>query len=176
MDISGSMTKNKKFLARSFFFLLYQFINQRYKTLEVVFVSHDTEAYEVSEEQFFKRGSSGGTIVSSAIKKVDEIISKRYHPDAWNIYTFQCSDGDNWPSDMPQMLEAAESVRKKCQLYGYCEIDPEGERTKWVSSMSTVAQEFEKIRASNFKTTNIYTKNDIWTAFKKLLGSSEVLS
>jgi len=176
MDISGSMTQKKKFLARSFFFLLYQFINQRYKTLEVVFISHDTEAYEVSEEQFFKRGSSGGTIVSSAIKRVDEIIGKRYHPDAWNIYTFQCSDGDNWPSDMPQMLESAESVRKKCQLYGYCEIDPEGERTKWVTSMSTVSQEFEKIKGNNFKITNIYTKNDIWTAFKKLLGSSEVLS
>ena len=29
MDVSGSMTKSKKFLARSFFFLLYQFIKHR---------------------------------------------------------------------------------------------------------------------------------------------------
>lgn len=176
MDVSGSMTQQKKFLARSFFFLLYQFINQRYKTLEVVFVSHDTQAYEVSEEQFFQRGSSGGTIVSSALKKVDEIICKRYHPESWNIYTFQCSDGDNWPDDMPQMLEAAETLRKKCQLFGYCEIDPDSERMKWISSMSTVSEEFEKIKDKNFKSVKIYTKNDIWTAFKKLLGSSEVLS
>lgn len=176
MDISGSMTKQKKFLARSFFFLLYQFINQRYKTLDVVFVSHDTQAYEVTEDQFFKRGSSGGTIVSSALKKVDEIIGQRYHPDAWNIYTFQCSDGDNWPDDMALMMEAAESVRSKCQLFGYCEIDPDSERMKWVSSMSTVSEEFEKINRKNFKIAKIYTKNDIWVAFKKLLGSSEVLS
>ena len=176
MDISGSMTKDKKFLARSFFFLLYQFINQRYKTLEVVFVSHDTQAYEVSEDQFFKRGSSGGTIVSSAIKKVDEIINQRYHPDAWNIYTFQCSDGDNWPDDMEAMMESAETVRKKCQLYGYCEIDPDSERMKWISSMSTVSEEFSRMTGRNFKIAKIYTKNDIWVAFKKLLGSSEVLA
>lgn len=176
MDVSGSMTKDKKFLARSFFFLLYQFINQRYKNLEVVFVSHDTEAYEVNEEQFFKRGSSGGTIVSSALKKVDEIINQRYHPEAWNIYTFQCSDGDNWPSDMAAMLEVAETIRKKCQLFGYCEIDPESERAKWISSMSTVSEEFTKMRGSNFRIAKIYTKNDIWVAFKQLLGSTEVLS
>ena len=176
MDVSGSMTKHKKFLARSFFFLLYQFINQRYKTLDVVFVSHDTQAYEVNEEQFFTRGSSGGTIVSSALKKVEEIIDQRYHPSAWNIYTFQCSDGDNWPSDMPAMLEHAEHVIDKCQLFGYCEIDPESERTKWISSSSTVFEEFAKINKKNFKAVNIYTKNDIWVAFKKLLGASEVLS
>jgi uncharacterized sporulation protein YeaH/YhbH (DUF444 family) len=176
MDISGSMTKEKKFLARSFFFLLYQFINQRYKTLEVVFVSHDTQAYEVNEEQFFKRGSSGGTIVSSALKKVDEIICQRYHPDAWNIYTFQCSDGDNWPEDMSAMMDTAQILKNKCQLFGYCEIDPDSERMKWISSASTVSEEFEKIKGRDLKIVKIYTKNDIWTAFKKLLGSTEVLA
>lgn len=176
MDISGSMTQQKKFLARSFYFLLYQFINQRYKTLEVVFVSHDTGAYEVSEEQFFKRGSSGGTIVSSAIKRVDKIIGERYHPDAWNIYVFQTSDGDNWPEDMPAMIESAKCVAQKCQLYGYCEIDPESERMKWISSDSRVSNEFEKIQKKNFKIVKIYTKNDIWVAFKRLLGTTEVLS
>ena len=47
MDISGSMTQDKKFLARSFFFLLYQFIHHRYENTEIVFVSHDVKAYEV---------------------------------------------------------------------------------------------------------------------------------
>mgnify|MGYP003112952221 CR=1 FL=1 len=37
MDVSGSMTKSKKFLARSFFFLLYQFLNHRYSSIDVVF-------------------------------------------------------------------------------------------------------------------------------------------
>ena len=104
MDISGSMTQTKKFLARSFYFLLYHFINNRYENCEVVFVAHDTSAYEVDEDKFFKRGNSGGTIVSAGLEMVEDIINKRYHPTSWNIYCFQCSDGDNWPSDTDKNL------------------------------------------------------------------------
>jgi len=99
MDISGSMTKSKKYLSRSFFFLLYHFIRSKYDKTDIVFIAHDAQAYEVSEEQFFSRGSSGGTMVSSALETVDSIISKRYHPNSWNVYMFQCSDGDNWAND-----------------------------------------------------------------------------
>src|SRR4029077_20099745 len=52
MDTSGSMDTMKKYLARSFFFLLYQFICTKYRSVEIVFVSHHTEASEVSEEEF----------------------------------------------------------------------------------------------------------------------------
>jgi len=90
MDISGSMTTQKKFIARSFYFLLYHFIRSKYNHTEIVFVSHDTMAYEVSEDQFFTRGNSGGTMVSSGLNLVEEIINQRFHPDAWNIYVFQC--------------------------------------------------------------------------------------
>ena len=75
MDISGSMTKDKKYLCRSFFFLLYHFIRSKYDKTEIIFIAHDSEAYEVSEEQFFGRGSSGGTIVSSSLEMVHNIIN-----------------------------------------------------------------------------------------------------
>ena len=81
MDISGSMTQEKKYLARSFFFLLYHFIRSKYEQTEIVFIAHDAQAYEVTEDQFFSRGSSGGTMVSSAISMVEEVISKRFHPE-----------------------------------------------------------------------------------------------
>ena len=93
MDVSGSMTKSKKFLARSFFFLLYQFLNHRYSSVDVVFISHTAEAKEVNEQQFFTQAPSGGTLVSTGLKKAEEIIEKRYHPNNWNIYTFYCGDG-----------------------------------------------------------------------------------
>ena len=80
MDVSGSMSKSKKFLARSFFFLLYQFLNHKYSSIDVVFVSHTAEANEVNEEQFFTQVPNGGTLVSTGLKKVEEIIDKRYHP------------------------------------------------------------------------------------------------
>src|SRR5208337_5122252 len=47
MDTSGSMDTMKKYLARSFFFLLYQFITTRYRNVEIVFIAHHTEASEV---------------------------------------------------------------------------------------------------------------------------------
>src|SRR5207253_547895 len=44
MDTSGSMDTMKKYLARSFFFLLYQFICTKYRNVEIVFIAHHTEA------------------------------------------------------------------------------------------------------------------------------------
>ena len=64
MDTSGSMDTMKKYLARSFFFLLYQFISTRYQNVEIVFIAHHTEAKEVTEEEFFHKGESGGTMIS----------------------------------------------------------------------------------------------------------------
>lgn len=167
MDISGSMTQNKKFLARSFFFLLYQFIRSKYEHTEVVFVSHDTSAYEVSEEQFFTRGHSGGTIVSSALEKVQSIISERYHPTNWNIYTFQSSDGDNWPDDTDGCLKALIELKKVCQLFGYCEIEPDGERSAWQSEFK-LSKIYSKYTDEKLKIGSIKNKKDIWKAFKSM--------
>ena len=39
------------------------------------------------------------------VKELRNIIEKRYHPDAWNIYSFHCSDGDNWADDVKKSVE-----------------------------------------------------------------------
>ena len=169
MDISGSMDKNKKFLARSFYFLLYHFINSRYENCDVVFVAHDTQAYEVDEDKFFKRGNSGGTIVSSGLEMVHQIINSRYHPASWNVYCFQCSDGDNWPSDHEKTLSLIDKLKDMCQLFGYCEIEPNAERLSWGSD-SKLGVVYQTKIDTNFKTCEISQKEDIWPAFKKLLG------
>ena len=171
MDISGSMTQDKKFLARSFYFLIYQFIRHRYENVEIVFISHDTSAYEVNEKQFFTRGSGGGTIVSSALLRTSEIISERYHPEMWNVYCFQCSDGDNWPDDTDKCNQAAISLREVCQLFCYCEIEPERDRIKWLSDRdSRLSNAFSGLVDRNFKVVKIFTKEDIWPSFKKIFG------
>jgi uncharacterized protein len=56
MDTSGSMDTMKKYLARSFFFLLYRFLCTRYQNVEIVFIAHHTEAREVTEDEFFPQG------------------------------------------------------------------------------------------------------------------------
>ena len=107
MDTSGSMGTVKKYLARSFYFLLYQFVRQKYANVEVVFIANHTEAKEVSESDFFHKVESGGTYISSGYKKALEIIEARYHPSLWNVYAFHCSDGDNFYSDNERALQAA---------------------------------------------------------------------
>jgi uncharacterized protein len=166
MDTSGSMDTMKKYLARSFFFLLYQFITTRYRNVEIVFIGHHTEANEVTEEEFFHKGESGGTFISSGYVKALEIIAARYHPSLWNIYSFHCSDGDNFDSDNPAALRAAKELAEVCNLFGYGEIKPLGSRY-YESSMLNV---FRRLDAPNFQTVLIERKEDIWPSFKAFLA------
>jgi sporulation protein YhbH len=166
MDTSGSMDTMKKYLARSFFFLLYQFICTKYRNVEIVFIAHHTEANEVTEEEFFHKGESGGTFISSGYNKALEIIQARYHPSLWNIYAFHCSDGDNFDSDNPAALRAAKELAEVCNLFGYGEIKPLGSRY-YESSMLNI---FRRLDADNFQTVLIERKEDIWPSFKAFLA------
>ena len=170
MDTSGSMDTMKKYLARSFFFLLYQFISTRYRNVEIVFIAHHTEASEVTEEEFFHKGESGGTFISSGYLKALEIIHERYHPSLWNVYAFHCSDGDNFDSDNPTALKAGEELAEICNLFGYGEIKPLGSRY-YESSMLNV---FRRIQAPNFHTVLIERKEDIWPSFKAFLAKDRI--
>ena len=101
MDVSGSMDQETKDMAKRFYLLLYMFLKRHYERTEIVFIRHHTTAKEVSEQDFFYSRETGGTVVSSALKLMQEIIEERYSTDAWNIYGAQASDGDNWSDDSP---------------------------------------------------------------------------
>src|SRR5215467_5576604 len=166
MDTSGSMDTMKKYLARSFFFLLYQFVCTKYRNVELVFVAHHAEGREVTEEEFFHKGESGGTFISSGYTKALDIIKERYHPTLWNVYAFHCSDGDNFESDNPAALKAAKELCEVCNLFGYGEIKPLGSRY-YESSMLNI---FRRMEADNFQTVLIERKEDIWPSFKAFLA------
>jgi sporulation protein YhbH len=170
MDTSGSMDTMKKYLARSFFFMLYQFIATRYRNVEIVFIGHHTEAKEVTEEEFFHKGEAGGTFISSGYQKALDIIAERYHPSLWNIYAFHCSDGDNFDSDNPAALRTAKELTEVCNLFGYGEIKPLGSRY-YESSMLNV---FRRLEAANFQAVLIERKEDIWPSFKAFLSKDRV--
>tara|TARA_B100000700_G_C15048998_1_gene859346 strand:+ start:2439 stop:3611 length:1173 start_codon:yes stop_codon:yes gene_type:complete len=166
MDVSGSMNKRKKFLARSFFFLLYQFIRYRYSKVETVFVSHTTDAKEVSEDEFFQKGSSGGTFISSGLEKVIDVTMERFNPSSWNIYTFHCSDGENWSEDNEKAKTAMSRIIDMSQLSGYIQIKNEQEKI-WGEEMAKL---FEPLTCDSFKVLKIHDKKDIWPQFAKLFG------
>jgi len=173
MDTSGSMTKHKKFLARSFFFLLYHFIRKKYKNTEIVFISHSSEAKEVGEDDFFQRVSSGGTIISSALEKCIDICSQRYHADTWNIYAFHCSDGDNWPSDNKKSANLSLKLADMCQLYAYIQTT-HGVGDYW-SNNNTIVADYGSINHQKFKIAHLEKKVDVWHEFKRILGGSSGL-
>jgi len=172
MDTSGSMDSMKKYLARSFFFLLYQFVSSKYQNVELVFIGHHTQAREVTEEEFFHKGESGGTLISSGYNKALEIIYDRYHPSLWNIYSFHCSDGDNFDSDNANAVKSAKELCEICNLFGYGEIKPLGSHY-YESSMLDM---FRRIEADNFQSVLIERKEDIWPSFKAFLSRDKVVS
>lgn len=164
MDVSGSMDSTKKYMARSFFFVLSKFIRMKYNNVEVAFISHTTTAKEVNENEFFHKGESGGTYISSGLNKALEIIEKRYNPTLWNIYTFYVSDGDNWLEDNDRAVKAAKEMCIVCNLFGYAEIMPDYYTTTTIRNKL-----INEIKTSNFNAVSIKVKQDLWTALKALL-------
>ena len=169
MDVSGSMSQKKKFIARSFFFLLYQFLRYKYENVELIFISHTTEAKEVNENDFFSRAPSGGTIISSALNLMSEIVEKRFHPSMWNIYGFHCSDGDNWPEDVEKSLILTEKLKQLCQVYCFCEISAEGET--FYEDKSEMHKAYIPLISKNFKVVTIESPEEVWPAFKRIFGA-----
>ncbi|WP_258178658.1 YeaH/YhbH family protein, partial [Vibrio sp. V02_P2A34T13] len=163
MDVSGSMDQATKDIAKRFYVLLYLFLTRTYENVEVVFIRHHTQAKEVDEHEFFYSQETGGTIVSSALKLMHEIIEQRYPLGEWNIYAAQASDGDNWADDSPRCKELlTNKLLPYCQYYAYIEITRRSHQTLW--------HEYEKLQPSfgNFAIKNIRTVDDIFPVFREL--------
>ncbi|EHR39842.1 MULTISPECIES: YeaH/YhbH family protein [Alishewanella] len=163
MDVSGSMDQATKEMAKRFYILLYLFLSRSYKNVEVVYIRHHTQAKEVDEQEFFYSQETGGTIVSSALKLMQEIIAKRFNPQEWNIYAAQASDGDNWAEDSPLCAELlSKQILPAVRYYAYIEITPRAHQSLW--------EQYERLRASQPKLAlqHIREVSDIYPVFREL--------
>lgn len=163
MDVSGSMDQATKDMAKRFYILLYLFLSRSYKNVEVVYIRHHTQAKEVDEQEFFYSQETGGTIVSSALKLMQQIIADRFDPTQWNIYAAQASDGDNWTDDSaPCAALLANKLLPLVRYYAYIEITPRAHQSLW--------QEYEKLLAQhdNFAIEHIRELADIYPVFRQL--------
>jgi uncharacterized sporulation protein YeaH/YhbH (DUF444 family) len=130
MDVSGSMSEHMKDLAKRFYMLLYVFLTRRYRHVEIVFIRHTDRAEEVDEDTFFRGPASGGTLVSSALQAMDEIVKSRFRPADWNIYAAQASDGDNSISDSEAVSRLlTEKILPVSQFFAYLEVGEAGGTT-----------------------------------------------
>ena len=167
MDVSGSMGHFEKYVARSFYFWMVKFLRTKYARVEIVFIAHHTEAKEVSELEFFSRGESGGTKVSSAYKLALDIIAQRYPVDRWNIYPFHFSDGDNWQSDNETCVEFVGQLIEGCNIFGYGEI-----RQARYPGQSTLMSAFNRLAVNpRFVPVLIQAKEDIYPALRRFFGT-----
>ncbi|EPC02968.1 hypothetical protein L861_21885 [Litchfieldella anticariensis FP35 = DSM 16096] len=164
MDVSGSMTQSHKDIAKRFFLLLYLFLERNYEKVELVFVRHHTAAKEVDEDEFFYSRETGGTIVSSALSLVDEIVTDRYPPSQWNLYVAQASDGDNWDDDSTTCRDLLlDSLMPRLQYFTYVEITPHAHQALW-EEYETVAAEYP----TRFAMRQIVEGGDIYPVFREL--------
>ncbi|MFV0454543.1 MAG: YeaH/YhbH family protein [Pseudomonas sp.] len=164
MDVSGSMTQATKDVAKRFFILLYLFLKRNYDKIDVVFIRHHTSAKEVDEEEFFYSRETGGTIVSSALKMMQEIMAERYPANEWNIYAAQASDGDNWNDDSPLCRDIlANQIMPQMQYFTYVEITPREHQALWYE-YNQVAETFPE----SFAQQQLVNAADIYPVFREL--------
>ena len=164
MDVSGSMDQNTKDIAKRFFILLYLFLQRNYEKTDVIFIRHHTYAKEVDEEEFFYSRETGGTVVSSALELMDEIIKKRYPPEEWNIYSAQASDGDNWHDDSPRCYNLlVDKILPISQYFCYVEITEGESQELWTN--------YRRLRTTHnnvFAMRKIRDQSEIYPVFKQL--------
>ena len=164
MDVSGSMDEERKQVAKRFFMLLYLFLTRTYEHIELVFIRHHTQAAEVDEEDFFHSRESGGTVVSSALVLMQQILQERYARGNWNVYGAQASDGDNWDADSPKCRALLdEQILPLVQYYAYIEIGGSEPQNLW--------HEYSKLQEQHphhFAMQQIKGLADIYPVFREL--------
>ncbi len=167
MDTSGSMGSFEKYVARSFFFWMTRFLRAQYEKVEIVFIAHHTEAKVVTEDEFFNRGESGGTICSSAYIKALEVIDSRFPPNMYNIYPFHFSDGDNLTSDNERCVKLIGELLKRSNMFGYGEVNQ-------YNRSSTLMSAYKNISFPTFLYYVIREKGEVYNALKSFFHKRDI--
>lgn len=168
MDTSGSMGIWEKFMARSFFFWMTRFLRTKYETVEIAFIAHHTEAKVVTEEEFFSKGESGGTICSSAYRKALELIESKYSPNRYNIYPVHFSDGDNLTSDNIRCVKLVRELMDLSNMFYYGEVNQ-------YQRHSTLMSAYKHIKDERFRYFVLRQKADVFHAMKQFFRREEAV-
>src|SRR5512134_392949 len=164
MDVSSSMTENDRKLAKTFFFWVVQGLRRQYTHLEAVFVAHTVEAWEFPEQEFFQVSGSGGTVASTAFRKILEIAGQRYDPGRFNSYVFYASDGENFHNDREAATAALTELGGLCNYVGYVETASSTQR----SLQSETATLFDHLAAATGSANRhaLTTSESVWDAIR----------
>ncbi len=174
MDASASMTEPLKDLAKRFFMLLHVFLMRYYREVHIVFIRHTSTAAEVDEETFFRGTETGGTVISTALEEMLNVVKARYSPADWNIYAAQASDGDNFHDDMPRCMQLLDKeIFPICQYFAYIEtthaerFNDVQETPVWHGYAETAK------RFKHFAMRRVSSPEDIYPVFHELFSASD---
>lgn len=122
MDVSGSMGREQKDIVRTEIFWIETWLRSQYRNTMSRYIVHDVRAQEVDQHTFYHLRESGGTAISSAYLLADQLIDQDHPLDAWNIYAFHFSDGDNWNDDIERACQAVKQMLPKLNMFGYGQV------------------------------------------------------
>lgn len=171
MDISGSMGEFEKTIAKKFFLLLYLFLNKVYKHVDVIFISHTQAAQEVTEHEFFYSNETGGTVVSSGLKMIKEIIDTRINLNETNVYISQASDGDNWPGEENEVTSLMNELLSKVQYFAYIQTEEARRKeTKAKYGVSDLLTLYEALESThkNLKAKHVSAEYEVYPVLRSL--------
>lgn len=178
MDRSGSMTTGKKYVAKSFFFWMVQFLRLKYQRVETIFIAHDTEAAIVPERDFFALSNDGGTRCSSAYQVALNHMSLNHPSSRWNIYLFHFSDGDNLPYDNAICQNMVRELLVHCAMVGYGQIQFEEEsfyhwRSQLAYAESSLRHALNEIKHPRLLSVTITHKEELFQVLQTFLRLQE---
>jgi sporulation protein YhbH len=179
MDVSGSMTVSKKYIAKSFYFWMVRFLQLKYHKVDMVFIAHDTEASVVPEEKFFSLSQGGGTRCSSAYEVALAHLEQHHPAERWNTYLFHFSDGDNLPDDNATCKMLVEELLKHCRMVGYGEIRYRDDASfyGWIgqaaAAPSSLQYAMQGITQPHFLSVTIAHKEELYQVLQKFLHPQE---
>lgn len=130
LDRSGSMGGDPLAIAKFYFLLNIMFLRTKYKSVAIVMVAHDAQAYEIEEEKdFYKVEVAGGTMFAPTYAKTLDILRARFPFKRFNRVFLHASDGYMFDEDEEVIewwvrLLSKGSENGSCIFGGYIEIDP----------------------------------------------------
>ena len=164
MDVSGSMTQQKKELVRLTAFWIDTWLQAHYRNLITRYIVHDAAAQEVDAHTFYHLRESGGTRISSAYELCSRIIHTDYDPNDWNLYAFHFSDGENYSEadDARCLALLRASLLPVMNLFCYGQVK------------SAMGRQFihplKRVLDDKLATATIEEDDDIFAAIKAFLG------
>jgi len=136
------------------------------------FFVHDSEAHEVTQEQFYTVTNAGGTYAAPAFELCNTVARNEYDIAGTNFYLFYFGDGEVFGEDAEEIGEIIE--QSGLELYsriGITEVMPSPRG--WGSCLADKLSHLEKDHSTVVRISKLYEKKKVFVTIKRLFGDEK---